>query len=78
MKISNLTKGILGAALFSLSSCLWAAGNSATLEEGYQVAAGPGGGKGAVGPGLRRGNVKTRNVKRKAKGKMIQNRSSGQ
>lgn len=65
MKTSNLTKGILGAALFSLSSCLWAAdSNVNAMEEGYQVAHG-GPGAGRPGPGLRKGNVKTRSIGRK-------------
>lgn len=40
MKLSNLTKGILGASLISISSCLWAASSEVT-EEGMQLAAGP-------------------------------------
>lgn len=60
MKISNLTKGILGAAVFSLSSCLWAAdSNVNTLEGSYQVAA-----KRAVPQ--KKMNKKTSTLKRKS------------
>lgn len=47
MNLSNITKGILGAAVLSVSSCLWAAAGSdinTSNESQFQVAhGGPGG-----------------------------------